>query len=354
MRAVDRSIVEELLAYPGEDVVSLYVPVDPRDPRNQRPVGQEWWRTAAKSMLDELEPGDDRDDRLEFRRTIAGLGEFAETYTPDERTLAVFATSEQVFTIPLQVRLEREAHLGRPAVTPLLKALSAYHRYLVVLIAANRIRAVAAHQGGIDGDDDLTLSHNWGMHSATRSGHRFRFEARIEEWQRKYQAAVAAELDGLLANGEVDRVILGGAEREAHGVYRAMSDRTAEQVAGVVSVPVDADEAAILDGIAPVVRAYEDSQEREAVRRVRRLSEISGRAVLGAEDVDAALANAAVRRLVIAAGRVDRDVREDRVRKSYAQGAEVMFLFGAARNDLDEHDGVAAELYWAQPATIGR
>ncbi len=346
MRAVDRSVIEELLSYDGEDVVSLYVPVDPRDPRNQRPAGQEWWRAVAKSMLDELDPGDDRDDRLSFRRTIAGLRAFASTYRPDERTLAVFATPEDVFTIPLQVRLDREAHLGRPAVAPLLKALSAYHRYLVVLIAADRVRAIEAHQGGIEGDDDVALSHNWGMRSATRSGHRFRFEARIEEWQRKYQAGLAAEIDGLVTSGEFDRVVLGGAEREAHGVLRAMSDRGAEQVAGVVSVPLDADEASVLAGIAPVVRAFEDDQEREAVHRVRRLAETSGRAVFGAGEVDAALAGAAVRRLVIASGRVDRDAREDRIRRAYAQGAEVVFLFGSARNALDEHDGMAAELYW--------
>ncbi|MGI9643921.1 MAG: hypothetical protein ACR2O6_01265 [Ilumatobacteraceae bacterium] len=347
MRAIDRAVVEELLSYDGDDVVSLYIPVDPSDPRNQRPPGQEWWRTVAKSMLDGLDPGDDRDDRLEFRRTIAGLGEFADTYSPDERTLAVFANHDNVFTIPLQVRLEREAHLGRPAVEPLLKALSAYHRYLVVLIAADRVRAIEAHQGGIEGEDDVTLSRNWGMHSATRSGHRFRFEARIEEWQRKYQVAVAAEIDGLLTSGEFDRVVLGGAEREAHGVLRAMSDRGAEQVAGVVSVPLDADEATILDGIAPVVRAFEDGQEREAMHRVRRLAETSGRAAFGADDVDAALAAAAVRRLLVAAGRVDLDEREDRIRQAYTQGSDVTFLFGNSRDDLDGHDGIAAELYWA-------
>ena len=336
MRAADRAVIEDLLAYDGQDVVSLYLPVDPRDPRNQRASGQEWWRAVAKSMLDELDPGDDRDDRLGFRRTIAGLGTFASTYRPDERTLAVFATPEDVFTIPLQVRLEPEAHVGRPAVAPLLKALSAYHRYLVVLIAADRVRAIEAHQGGIEGDDDVALSHNWGMHSATRSGHRFRFEARIEEWQRKYQASVAAEIDSLLTSGEFDRVVLGGAEREAHGVLRAMSDRGAEQVAGVVSVPLDADEATVLDGIAPVVRAFEEGREREAVHRVRRLAETSGRAVFGAAEVDAALAAAAVRRLLVAAGRVDLDEREDRIRRAYSQGADVVFLFGAARGDLDE------------------
>ncbi|MGI9642842.1 MAG: hypothetical protein ACR2N9_08665 [Acidimicrobiia bacterium] len=347
MRTIDRSIVEELLAYDSEDVVSLYVPVDPGDPRNQRPPGQEWWRTAAKSMLDGLDPGDERDDRLAFRDTLAGLEEFAETYTPDERTLAVFADRDNVFTIPLQVRLEREAHVGLPAVAPLLKALSIYHHYLVLLIASDRIRAIEAHQGGIGGDDDITLSRSWGMHSATRSGHRFRFEDRIEEWQRKYQVAVAAEIDSLLTSGEFDRVIIGGAEREAHGVMRALSDQGAERVAGIVSVPLDADEATIMDSIAPAVRAFEDGQEREAIHRARRLAETSGRAAFGTTAVDAALAASAVRRLLISAGRTDPDDREDRVRSAYAQGAEVTFLFGDARNDLNEHDGVAAELYWA-------
>ncbi|MGI9612217.1 MAG: hypothetical protein ACR2QO_04855 [Acidimicrobiales bacterium] len=347
MRSIDRSFVEELLAYDGDDVVSLYIPVDPSDARNQRPEGQQWWRTAAKSMLDGLDPGNERENRLAFRQTIAGLEDFAENYTPDERTLAVFADRTNVFTIPLQVRLEREASFGLPAVAPLLKALSIYHRYLVLLIASDRVRAIEAHQGGIEGDDDIKLSRSWGMHSATRSGHRFRFEDRIEEWQRKYQIAVAAEIDSLLKSGEFDRVILGGAEREAHGVMRALSDQGAERVAGVVSVPLDADETTIMGGIAPVIREFEDGQERDAVHRVRRLAETSGRAVFGTAAVDTALAASAVRRLLISAGRTEPDEREDRVRSAYAQGAEVTFLFGDGREELDEHDGVAAELYWA-------
>ncbi len=347
MRGVDRSIVDELLAHDGEGVVSLYVPVDPSDPRNQRPEGQEWWRTVAKSMIDELDPGDEREDQLGFRRTLASLGEFAESYTPDERTLAVFADPDEVFTIPLQVRLNHEAHVGRPAVAPLLKALSAYHHYLVVLIAADRVRAIEAHQGGIAGDEDIRLSRNWGMHSATRSGHRFRHEARIEEWQRKYQVTVAAELDELLSKGEFDRIILGGSEREAHGVLRAMSDAGAECVAGVVPVPLDADDDAILDAVAPVMRDFEESQEHDLLHRLSRLAQTSGRAVFGADAVDAALALAAVRRLLIAVDRVDLDEREDLIRAAAAQGADVRFVFGSAREQLDPHGGIAAELYWA-------
>ena len=83
----------------------------------------------------------------------------------------------------------------------------------------------------------LRMGSNWGMPGATRSGHRFRFEARQEEWQRKYHKAIAEDLDDLVVRGEVDRLILEGAEREAHGVLRAMHERAADQVAGVVRIP---------------------------------------------------------------------------------------------------------------------
>ncbi|MGI9644067.1 MAG: hypothetical protein ACR2O6_02000 [Ilumatobacteraceae bacterium] len=53
-----------------------------------------------------------------------------------------------------------------------------------------------------------------------------------------------------------------------------------------------------------------------------------------------------MRRLLNAAGRVDLDEREDRIRQASTQGADVTFLFGASRDDLSGHDGVAAELYW--------
>ena len=74
MRIEDRQLIQELLAYERDDVVSLYVPVDPADPRNQRPPGQEWWRSKAKEMLNDLDVGQDRQDRMDFRAVIENTG----------------------------------------------------------------------------------------------------------------------------------------------------------------------------------------------------------------------------------------------------------------------------------------
>ena len=346
MRIEDRHLIRDIVAYEGDDVVSLYLPVDPTDPRNQRAPGEEWWRSKAKAMISELDVGEAREERLGFRRVLENLQEFAEDYKPDERTLVVFATEDDVFTLPLQVAVEPEAAIGRPLAGPLVKAVTAYRHYLVALVAADEIRAVEAHLGELSERGSLRLGKNWGMRNATRSGHRFRFEAHREEYQRSYHQAIAAELDQAVFSGEFDRVILGGAEREANGVLNAMNEKAAEQVAGIARIPLGASDTAIIEGAAPLAQEFEEGAEDTAVRRVLRLWHGSGTGVVGLSSTQQLLSMQLVRRLVISAGAVDEDVREDMIREAYAGGGSVLFVFGPARELLDEHDGVCAELYY--------
>ena len=346
MRIQDRQLIRDIISHEGDQVVSLYVPVDPTDPRNQRVPGEEWWRSKAKEMISELEVGEDREERLGFRQTLENLEEFADSYKPDEKTLVVFATPDDVFTIPLQVATAPYAGLGQPMVGPLVKAITAYRHYLVVLIAADEIRAVEAHLGELEELGSLRLGRNWGMRSATRSGHRFRFEAHRAEYQRSDHQAIAAELDQAILSGEFDRAILGGAEREAHGVLNAMNEKAAEQVAGIAGIPLDASDAEIIERAEPLAREFEEAAEEATVRRVLRLWHGSGRGTVGLSSTRQALSMQLVRRLVVAAGSLDDDVRESMIRQAYAAGGTVLFLFGPAGELLDEHDGVAAELYY--------
>ena len=141
-------------------------------------------------------------------------------------------------------------------------------------------------------------------------------------------------------------MILGGAEREAHGVLNAMNEKAAEQVAGIAGIPLDAADAAIIERAQPLAREFEEGAEESTVRRVLRLWHGSGRGTVGLSSTGQALSMQLVRRLVVAAGSLDDDVRESMIRQAYAGGGTVLFLFGSAGELLDEHDGVAAELYY--------
>ena len=346
MQLEDKQLVRDILQYPGDDVVTLYLPVDPTDPRNQRPPGSEWWRSKAKEMINDLPVGEDRESRLGFRDVIERLQDFALSYVPDERALAVYATVDDVLTIPLQVDVEPEAAIGEPAVGPLVKALTTYRHYLIVLVAADEIRAVEAHLGSIEDRGELRLGDNWAMPGATRSGHRFRYEAREEKYQRKYHQSIAEQLDRVILSGEFDRLVLGGAEREAHGVLSAMNEHAATRVAGIAPIPLTAGHNEISERAGELAEAFENAEEEALVRRILSQAAAGGAAAVGRPDVGRALDRSAVRRLAVAQGALDVDERERMLRIAYAQGAGVQAIVGPAQELLADHDGVGAELYF--------
>ena len=346
MRIDDLALIRDIAAMERDDIVTLYLPVDPTDPRNQRSAENEWWRSKAKALLSELEIGDGRADRMAFREIIDNLTTFADQYVPDELSLVVFASPDDVVTIPLQVTVEPEAAIGRPVIGPLVKAVTMHRRYLIMLVAADEQKAVEAQLGEVDHVVSLRLGQNWGMPGPSRSAHRFRFEAHREKHQRRYQKGIAEELDRLVLSGEFDRVILGGAEREAHGVLASMNEKAAEHVAGIVPIPLDATDHDIASRAQPLAVEYEDAHEEATIRRILRKWHGSGTAAVGLASVQQVLSMHVVRRLVIARGALDEQVREEAIRQALAQGAHVLFVFGTAAELLSEHEGIAAELYY--------
>ncbi len=192
------------------------------------------------------------------------------------------------------------------------------------------------------------------MMSATRGGHQFRQENRSEEYQRSYHKQVAEQLDQLIHSGEFDRVVLGGAEKEAHGVFRELHQTTAEAVAGIAPIPIDARDDDVLAASRPLVDELEASLEEAAVRRALRRWNTSGAGTVGVAPTVAALERGAVRRLLLGAQMLPSEVREDLVRQALRAGADVLFVFGPAKELLAEHEGVAAELYFNPFASRAR
>ena len=89
MITVDDAAIRQLLSDVGDDVLSLYLEVDPSDPNNQRSSGREAWRIWLKNALRDLEEdvGDERDAKDRWRRTTAEVERFVSTYQPGGRTL---------------------------------------------------------------------------------------------------------------------------------------------------------------------------------------------------------------------------------------------------------------------------
>lgn len=346
MTADYRHVVRAMLEDDRSDVISMYLPVDPTDPRNQRSHGEEWWRAEARSLVRDLERNLGDGNRGELHDAMGQLSDFTDHYAPAERSVAVFADANGVRSVPMQILVEPEISFGRPMVGPYARALFAHRRYLVVLVAADKFRAVEFTLGGAEEVRDVTFSSNWDMPGETRSAHHFRAESRHEHYQQAAQHRMAQRVERMMAEGRFDVLVLGGAAREAHGVLAALSHHTAERVAGLVAAPVDTPEKELASRIEPVVRQFEEEHEADVVHRIIRRKLSAGTGAGGIANVRGSLEMHLVRRLVISVGQLDPDVREELVRAALRQGAGLLFVFGPAKEELVEYEGVIAELHY--------
>lgn len=346
MRTEDRRLLRDMTGDGRDDVLSLYVPVDPADPRNQRPVGEQWWRSKARSLLGGIEHDLVAADQDPYAAAIDQLQDFLSFYVPDGRSVAVFADSDALLAVPLQVPVTSTGSFGPPLVGPLAEALYAHRLHHVVQISRDQIRVVEVAAG--EATEVAVLNHDspWDMGWQTRSGHRFRYEARREQYERRYHDRIADRLDRAVEDGIIGRLVLSGEAREAHGVLSALSERSRHVVVGVVPAALDEPLESLAERVAPILRAYEDDQEERAIDDVLRRHRQSGTGTVGLANTMRALEMQIVRRLVLGRGLVGVDATETLIRLGMSQGADVKFILGPARDRLEEYEGVIAELHF--------
>lgn len=352
MIGLDSSVLRHLLETAGEQpVLTLYLPVDPSDPENQRTPGTEKWRLRMGNQLSALadEVGDDRDARTRWAAVTTNVESWLANASPSGRTVVLLADEHDVTDIELPVVLEQRAGYGPPRVDGLVRAMSDHHLYLTILVDQQSVRAVEGYLGFVQDVARLDLSGPWGMPGATRSGHQFRFEARREEYQERYHADVADQVDRYLIDyPDIERLVIGGATVEAHGVARALSQRSHEALVGVLPIPVEASDSDIAERITPHAQAFEEEHDL-ALMGAFGAARAAGRAVTGANDVVAALEQYLARDVVVSSHLADADLVERVTRLAVLSGADVRFVHRGAADLLDDDAGVGARLYYAVP-----
>lgn len=351
MLEIDTNDLRELLIDTADDpVLTLYLPVDPSDPENFRDSGSKPWevqlRNDLRAIADSLDP-DDRDGRIRFEQIRTNVENWLLDYLPRGRTLVLMADDDSMIDIELPVVLEQDAGYGTPRVSEFVRAMSEYRLYGAVLVDGTSARLVTGSLGFTADLATLEFDNRWGMDSAGRSGHSFRFENRQEEYQQRFHRSIAEQIDRLVVEfPEFDRLVLSGNEVEAHGVARALGSRATHALVGIVAAPMTSTDADLTERIRPLAQKIELDADLALVSSLRAATG-SGRAVFGTDQVNAALAQGVAQQVVISSHITDRDAVEDIVRAALLAGAEIAFVHDEAASDIDPVDGVAARLYYA-------
>jgi hypothetical protein len=352
MIALDSATLRSLLERTGDDpVLTLYLPVDPSHPDNQRARGTRTWEVRLRDQLRDVAAGvpADREARQRWEAVSAQAEQFLSFYEPGAGTLVLLVGPDEVIELELPVVLEQSAGYGHPQVAGLVRAMSDHRLYVTVLVDQQSVRAVSGYLGFVSDVAHLELSGAWGMPGATRSGHQFRFEARREEYQGRFHADVAEQIDRFLVDDpEVERLVLGGTATEAHGVARALSARSHAALVGVVPMPVGSTDAEITARLDPHAQAFEEQQDLEQLAALG-AADAAGRAVRGLDATASALEQFLARDVLLSAHLAPGEDVERICRGAVLSGADVRVLHAAAATALDEQGGAAARLYYAVP-----
>jgi hypothetical protein len=355
------TMLQEFAAYVGdteyeEDILSLYLVVDPADERNQ---GQAKWPIFLKNALAEIEEGldpeqlkqwktvrlNDTSEKTKWARIRLRLENFLGGYMPEGKTLVLFIGPDRELSYELPVVLSNFAHYGKPQIAKFMRALDEYEEYMVVLFAQDRARTINMFLGESATDVTIHVDQTWDR-KAHKTAHDSSQADRLDEIDRRFARYAAGELDKhFLGSDDIERIIFGGNMQLAHTVRNYMHPYVADKVIAMLPIPIDTSIHNIAAQIRPVAKEAEREFEGHMVDNLISRAKAGGRAVLGQEAVDEALARYAVSKLVLPYP-TDLVAAEEHLVKALNSSADTEFVEGKAAEKLQENGGIGAFLYY--------
>ncbi|MGO0122139.1 VLRF1 family aeRF1-type release factor [Desulfothermobacter acidiphilus] len=314
---VDRGIIAQLLATERDDILSIYLNVDPTRPENQTspPAYRIWLKNALDQLEEELSPSLPRERRLALRELREEVLHYVNTYLPRGRSLVLFVADGFRQELSLMARVnENYLHYGRPDVTPLLWLLEEYEPVGIVLADSFQARFLSAHLGkaAVREEAELTLdTTTWprydlraptarGAHGAHIKGSNVdAFEDRLAEKVAGFWREIAERITKWVEEEKFSYLLLGGEDKAIAGIMDYLPPEVARKVADRLVAPLYESEHEILLRAKPQLAAAERRKEEELTRKALDAALSGGLGAVGPAEVLNTLREGRVRTLII-------------------------------------------------------
>lgn len=358
---LNNETLRELLNNAPNDVLSLYLNVDPSQKVNQNePRG---WNIYVKNALRDIE-NTLQDSDVDVKSILKQTENFLESYTPTGKSLVLFVGEDGYLeNYDLPVIVDNHYSFGNIDVVPMLWALDEYERYIVVLVDAEQARFLSAYLGRANTNEEMTIDfddydfreHGYiysnsdadGLHGSGGE----QFEAMRDEHTRRFHKDVAEQIRQAIEDTSAERVILGGSEKSAHAVQDLLHTSIQDKVVDILSIPMDANDAKVAESIEVTALAYEREQEMLLVNEVIDLAKAGGRASLDNDVLEDALNRQQVELLILPYPMEDTAFAADATLKALQSGAKVELVHGSAAAKLTHEAPFAARFYYILPET---
>lgn len=355
--------VKTLVKQCSGNTLSLYLQVNPALEENQADTPA--WRIYVKNALRDISRQADHDEQRAVWDDIQQrVTSYLADYEPGGKGLAMFYCEEfeQVYELPVMPH-QNMWRFGKPMVAPLLWLIDEYEHYLIVLADSEEAHFLTTYMGNVERQEAMasdrftfdfrekTLMPRQGSPvvrgqamggQITEGSHRDIFDDKIKDHISRFHNDVARRIREL----DVPRVIIGGTEKAAHAVYERLHESVRQSVVSVMSIPMHLTDYEVFQRALPVALEYEREQEMELVNQVIDFAMSGGRGALGYDDVKRTLDMQQVEMLVAAFPPKDENILHDLTLQVLESGGRIELLHDTAAEKLQQHDGIAARLYY--------
>jgi hypothetical protein len=339
--------------YEKKPMLTAYVDVDTTNPENQRerPAWLIDLKNEAKRLEEEI--GSERLKRRQAQIRWEKAEEMVLSYLQDRkptgRSVALFTDLEDDFiAFDLPVPMITRLYYGQPQIKHLLFALDQYKKYLILLFSGFEIREaeifLTRTSAEVTVESEFEKLRRLGRKSIEAGQDR-----RTPEFEGRFIKEVAEDINAyFLQDPDVERLVLGGNTRLAHGVYNALHPATKDIVVAVTSLDFKMSQVDIAAQIKSLANVYEEEHDLGEVAHLVSLHNRAGAVALGQEAVQEALEQGRIKSLILPYP-MDATQFDPLITKAAIQGTTIEFVYGAAADELAQVGGMGAYLYYSLP-----
>ncbi len=276
-------------------IVSVYLGVD----HQTYPRGE--YRTVLKNLIktqvqESVKPLVEKD----LRQIQTFLNQMPLNFP--HRSVAIFSSSKAGLwkTYPLRAYIPNRLVVNStPYVSPLLTLLQAYRRYLVGVIDRKGASIYELFLGDIESleemESEVPKKVKAGGYEGREEG---RMARHISAHLMHHARKVAEKLSSLLQKRFCHHLILGGSEDVVSALKIAIPSSISNRIIGVIRVDRDESKEEILQRCEPLIRRFEEAEERSLVESLKQESSAGRQGRIGLAPVLQALNGANIHTLL--------------------------------------------------------
>lgn len=282
-----------------------------------------------KQISDHLDTfPEDSEDRKSFEQDVEKVNNFLEDLDPSTQGVAIFACSRVGLfkTYDFQVPFDENLFFvfDRPHLYPLIKLVSQNRRFAVVQADTNSAHIYVFGRGEVFSREDIQNEKT--NRSEVGGWSQMRYQRHVDNFHQQHAKEVMTELEKLVRNERIERVILAGDETVIIPILQAeLSKELEDKIIGTTPLSVNAPEHEVLEAADKIVHQHETLEDMKLIETLKEQDYENGLGVTSIGKVLPALLNGQVQDLYVTTNfdSIDYNIGHvNKIFKDYAPGID--------------------------------